>query len=307
MKGEGMDGSQCVRRTAENQRKAVRSTVSQTELLPLEKENDQRKRQIESLQREIEALRGQLEECRGKARALTGSPCLERGRAALDAEELWTQLERGREGGRQQLHILQSQKERLMLELQNTKAAHDRFREDVALTVTDLQKQKDELLYQIEETKIFYDKVRAENSGLRERVEALLRELSSRPRPDPHAHPALPHIHTVTTNTEMLVVSHHVSEQCATGMGAEGRCCFNGCSGFSNSSFPEKHPEPSSMNDNDDNLFKTKDIFKQLKREHNLLLDVMLILYKRGWFVEDAVPYVKRTLRKCGMRLNDVD
>ncbi|XP_064174240.1 LOW QUALITY PROTEIN: uncharacterized protein si:ch211-63b16.4 [Anguilla rostrata] len=252
-----------------------------------------------------------------------------------------------REKDRQQLRLLQEQKEDLMSELQDSKAEHDRFKEDVVLTVTGLQKQKKELLSEIEETKIFCDKIRAENASLREQVEALLAELRSRPRPDAHAHPSAPHVHTVTTNTEMLVVSHHVSQQCATGAGTgrspslseqqllssvpnsiafnyqmnimclhlflvfffllEGGCFFTGCTGFPSSSFPGKQPEYSTMKDIDDSLPKMKDIFKQLKREHGLLLDVMLVLYRRGWFAEDAVPYVRRTLRKCGMRLKDMD
>lgn len=36
------------------------------------------------------------------------------------------------------------------------------------------------------------------------------------------------------------------------------------------------------------------------KRERNLLLDVMVIMYERRWFVEEAVPHVRRALRKCG-------
>ncbi|KAI1894757.1 hypothetical protein AGOR_G00119030 [Albula goreensis] len=304
--GEGTDCMACMNRTVERQ-KTMKNTLSQTELLTLEKESDQRKQLIESLQRETEALRVQLEECRGKERALTGSLRVEQDRAALGPEDLWTQLERGRQGDRQQLRVLQSQKDSLMLELQDTRTAYEGFREDAALTVTDLQKQKDELVSQIEETEIFYNKVRAENAGLREQVEALLRELSSRPCTDPHAHPGPSHIRTVTTNTEMLVVSHHMSQNCASGMGAGSRCCFSGCTGFTNCTFPGKHLDPSRMDKNEENPLKTKVIFKQLKREHNLLLDVMLILYKRGWFMEDAIPYVKRTLRKCGMTLNDMD
>ncbi|XP_076834819.1 uncharacterized protein LOC143480842 isoform X2 [Brachyhypopomus gauderio] len=47
--------------------------------------------------------------------------------------------------------------------------------------------------------------------------------------------------------------------------------------------------------------------YKQLRREHSLLLDVMLVLYKREWFLQDAVPYVRRTLTKCGLTLGDAD
>ncbi|KTG03960.1 hypothetical protein cypCar_00005643 [Cyprinus carpio] len=44
-----------------------------------------------------------------------------------------------------------------------------------------------------------------------------------------------------------------------------------------------------------------------MRREHSLLLDVMLVLYRREWFLQDAIPYVRRTLRKCGLRPEDID
>lgn len=43
------------------------------------------------------------------------------------------------------------------------------------------------------------------------------------------------------------------------------------------------------------------------RREHSLLLDVMLVLYRREWFTREAMPYVRRTLSKCGMRMDDMD
>ncbi|XP_036403065.1 kinesin heavy chain [Megalops cyprinoides] len=293
----------------------------QADVIPVENDSNQNRQQTDSLRRETAELRAQLEECRS-----THTARRDRGRTALHQEE----LERRGEAFQQQIQSLQSQKESLVLELQRTKAEHSRLTESFALTLNDLQKQKDKLLSQVEETKMLYEKVRSENGGLREQVEALLRECSSRPCPDLRGNPGPPHVHTVTTNTEMLVVSHQVSQQCASGrdtsvantallltaeyitlisflMFLEGQCCFNSCNGFQSSAFPGKPTEPSTMNDYDDNLLKTKDTFKQLRREHSLLLDVMLVLYKRGWFADDAVPYVQRTLRKCGLRLNDVD
>lgn len=48
-------------------------------------------------------------------------------------------------------------------------------------------------------------------------------------------------------------------------------------------------------------------LFLSRKREHSLLLDVMLVLYKREWFTQEAVPYVRRTLNKCGMRVDEMN
>lgn len=48
-------------------------------------------------------------------------------------------------------------------------------------------------------------------------------------------------------------------------------------------------------------------LFLSRRREHSLLLDVMLVLYKREWFAQEAVPYVRRTLSKCGMKVDEMN
>ena len=56
--------------------------------------------------------------------------------------------------------------------------------------------------------------VKSENAVLSERVETLKREANH----GLHGNSGPSHVHTVTTNTEMLVVSHHVSQQCSGGV-----------------------------------------------------------------------------------------
>ncbi|MFT7819394.1 kinesin-like protein K39 isoform X2, partial [Arapaima gigas] len=146
----------------------------------------------------------------------------------------------------------------------------------------------DELVVQIEERKKRQKKVSAENARLREKVEELLNAAGSG-RCSP-GHPD-----GLSASPEMLVVSHRVSERCPA------ECCLH-------SSAPHGSPRsPPVPNDCDDGLLQMKDIFRQLRREHSLLRDVMLISYRRQWFREDAVPYVRRTLRKCGTQLDPLD
>uniref|UniRef100_UPI00398F430D histone H2B type 1 n=1 Tax=Pristiophorus japonicus TaxID=55135 RepID=UPI00398F430D len=57
----------------------------------------------------------------------------------------------------------------------------------------------------------------------------------------------------------------------------------------------------------EEEIRKVKEMYKQLKRERNLLLDVMTIMYTRRWFVDEAIPYIKRTLRKCSIKSEDMD
>ncbi|XP_078492099.1 uncharacterized protein LOC100178231, partial [Ciona intestinalis] len=46
---------------------------------------------------------------------------------------------------------------------------------------------------------------------------------------------------------------------------------------------------------------KNREVLIQLKRERNLLRDVMKIMYCRQWFTEEGKPHVKRTLRRVGI------
>ncbi|XP_077969857.1 uncharacterized protein LOC120331394 isoform X2 [Styela clava] len=46
---------------------------------------------------------------------------------------------------------------------------------------------------------------------------------------------------------------------------------------------------------------RNREVLIQLKRERNLLCDVMKIMYCRQWFLDEAEPHVKRTLRRVGI------
>ncbi|XP_058255809.1 uncharacterized protein si:ch211-63b16.4 isoform X2 [Hemibagrus wyckioides] len=201
---------------------------------------------------------------------------------------------------------------------------YEELRKSTALSITQLQKEKAELLSHIDDTKSCYERVCLENAELKAKLEALLKESNSRPcsgcngDTDTHGSSAhtnvrnshtdthSSHTHTVTTNTEMLVVSHSVCQQCTSELPQDkgNKCCFSSCSGFHESSEP---PEPTSHTCRCEPTLHKPNLYKQLRREHSLLLDVMLVLYKREWFLQDAMPYVRRTLKKCGLTLDDSD
>ncbi|XP_072565634.1 uncharacterized protein [Paramormyrops kingsleyae] len=241
----------------------------------------------ESLQREPEVLQDQWGECSGREEELARQLQEQTDPAVLEAQDLRVWLERDR----LQLHSLEHQKETLSLELEDVRVKYARFQEEAALVMADLQREKDDLLSQIEEREKSYEKVALENADLRLKVDALLGEVGPGGPPDPRGP------HRLTASTELVVLSHHVSHCYSKTQYPD--YCIQSASGVV--------AEPVVMSDSDGNPLATKEIFRQLRREHSLLRDVMLILYRRRWFVDDAVPYVRRTLRKCGAKLDPLD
>ncbi|XP_028846039.1 kinesin-like protein KIF3B [Denticeps clupeoides] len=284
---------------AERQEEGEGSTMCKSQLVHLESEGSRSGFQTSEL-----GLREQRQHSTERERALMDKLQSEHTRAE---QELPSDLEKSRRSDRQEICTLRQHVERLLSELENAAAEQERFKGNAALTVAQLQKDKAEMMSHIENKKIYYEKVKLENAGLREQMDALLSQMNSRPYYSPHGSGGLPHVHTVTTNTELLLLTQHTSQQCMTDLPTERKCCFNGCSGFQDGSKTEKCSEPSNMSEDESSLQKTKDTFKQLRREHSLLLDVMLILYKREWFAEEAMPYVRRTLSKCGMSVEGMD
>ncbi|TRY83788.1 hypothetical protein DNTS_035360 [Danionella cerebrum] len=83
--------------------------------------------------------------------------------------------------------------------------------------------------------------------------------------------------------------------------------CFSPNAGFQQTEELFSEKSETRTNSCEQPMYKAQSHYKQLKREHSLLLDVMLVLYRREWFLQDALPYVRRTLRKCGLRPEDMD
>ncbi|XP_026141814.1 kinesin heavy chain isoform X1 [Carassius auratus] len=261
------------------------------------------------LQTEAEELRSELSKCREREKMLTQTLHSERERLTQDIQNLLTQLNSTRERNSQLVSTHNNQRESLLAELQTSREELKRFRESVSLTLSQLETEKAELMSHLEDIKSSYEKVCLENAGLRQKLKSFLREINSAPftessSPDTNSS----HTHTVTTNTEMIVVSHQVSQQCPAGVTQGSECCFSQCEEFQH---PEVEFTEKSETTNNGNceqpLYKPQTLYKQLRREHSLLLDVMLVLYRREWFLQDAIPYVRRTLRKCGLRPEDID
>ncbi len=198
------------------------------------------------------------------------------------------------------------------------------------------------------------------------------------------------HTHAVTTNTEMIVVSHHVSQQCPAGvtqgkrstyspllpcekktatsalfiisvfrlhvtfyvndvvfgMPAGSKCCFSQYEEFQH---PEEEFTGKSETTNNINceqpLYKPQNLYKQLwapvikqtyahvSSEYEFIGVIFDCQSLCSWFcvvsagggstvcywmwcwfcteesgfLQDAIPYVRRTLRKCGLRPEDID
>ncbi|XP_065111224.1 uncharacterized protein [Paramisgurnus dabryanus] len=254
------------------------------------------------VQTEAEGLRAELVLCCEREKVLTPTLYSERQRLTQDAQELHAQLSKAWEQNNQLVSALHIQQEKL----QSSREELEHFQEKTSLTLNQLEREKVELMSRLEDTKTSYEKVCLENSSLRQKLKSFLLEINSTPfSGSSTADTNTSHMHTVTTNTEMIVVSHHVSQQCPTGPTQGSECCFNQFQ-HPEVKFIEKS-EITNGSDCEQTLYKPKNVYKQLRREHSLLLDVMLVLYRREWFLQDAIPYVRRTLRKCGLKPEDID
>ncbi|XP_048865390.1 uncharacterized protein si:ch211-63b16.4 [Brienomyrus brachyistius] len=250
-------------------------------------EEDRENERLPILQGEPEALQDQWGEYSGREEELARQLQEETDPAVLEAQDLRALLEKDQ----LQLHSLERQKENLSLELEDVRVKYAIFQEEAALVMADLQREKDDLLSQIEERGKSYEKVAMENMDLKVKMDALLGKVGPGGPPDPRSP------HRLTTSTELVVLSHHVSHCYSKTQYPD--YCIQSAAGIAD--------ENTVTSDSDGNPLATKEIFRQLRREHSLLRDVMLILYRRRWFVDDAVPYVRRTLRKCGAKLGPPD
>ncbi|KAI7804745.1 putative kinesin heavy chain-like, partial [Triplophysa rosa] len=252
------------------------------------------------VQTEADGLKADLCVCREREKFLIETLHSERQRTTQDTQELYVQLNRVQEQNNQLMSTLHKQRENLLAELQSSREELEK-QENASLTINQLRTEKGELMSHLEDTKSSYEKVCMENSSLRQKLKSFLREINSAPFSGSSGADTDTHMHTVTTNTEMIVVSHHVSQQGPASPKQGSQCCF------SQFQHPEMESETTNSSDCERHLYKPKNLYKQLRREHSLLLDVMLVLYRREWFLQDAIPYVRRTLRKCGLKPEDID
>ncbi|XP_053880501.1 uncharacterized protein LOC128835124 isoform X7 [Malaclemys terrapin pileata] len=152
------------------------------------------------------------------------------------------------------------------------------------------QQQTDAYLREIAEMKTCIEKLGTENSSLMEKMKALENRSS-----------CCCLASVVHGNAEVLTISHHST----FGVDAESPHCFNSCGGATCNSGTQRGKCVAGTSSVEDDEIGMKEMYKQLKRERNLLLDVMLLMYTRRWFLEEAIPYIRRTLRKCGVNSED--
>lgn len=274
--------------------------TDEKELSKLEAENKRKQEQIDNLLNEIEELKAQLDKIQeneySEAQKIKNKHC----KLVYDMEELKSQFEKSQEKEQQHFSEVEREKESIQLQLETTKSELERLKKRRALTLSELRKEKDACLAEIEDLKAYTEKMRAENNLLLDRIHTFEQDLAKGT-----LCPCLPsHTYAVPPNTEMLVISHQVSQQSTYSFGTGLRNCCCGCHGAMVQDFSSPKCA-ATRGPLEEEMIRFKDVYRQMKRERNLLLDVMEIMYARRWFLEEAVPHVKRALKKCGVIYED--
>ncbi|XP_069464326.1 polyamine-modulated factor 1-binding protein 1-like isoform X2 [Ambystoma mexicanum] len=276
--------------------------MNASEMSRLEEENIRKQEKIDSLLTEIEDFKAQLVKIQENGKADAQKMKSKNSKLVTDLEELQSQFEKTQEKEKRHILALEQEKEIILLQLETTKSELEKLKKRRALTLSELRKEKDTCLAEIEELKAGTEKMRLENESLLDRIHTFEQELAKRT-----LCPGLPsHTYAIPPSTEMLVISHQVSQPTAypIATGLRNGCC-TGHGGVMQDFSVSKCV--ATQNPLDEDTIRFKDMYKQLKRERNLLLDVMEIMYTRRWFLEEAVPHVKRALKKCGVFPEDVD
>ncbi|KAM4692982.1 uncharacterized protein O3C94_003721 [Discoglossus pictus] len=265
----------------------------------LEEKNKEKQDQIDCLLIEIEELKAQLHKMQDDERKQEHFFNSKQSKLAFDVEDLKLQIERAKEHEKLKVSNLDAEKENILIQLESTKNELEKYKKRKSFLVAELRKEKDCCLMEIEKLKAFTEKVKAENASLSDTVKLLQQDLDSR---------ALCSCFTpqvYSAGAEVLLISHRDSPEHAHAVGTDYNyqeicSCGQKIKSLSSSS-------KEAMTQMEEDEVRVKELYKQLKRERNLLLDVMVIMYDRRWFLEEAVPHVKRALRKCGAFSEDAD
>ncbi|KAM7172214.1 uncharacterized protein RBU57_003320 [Macrochelys suwanniensis] len=208
----------------------------------------------------------------------------------VEMEELKAQLQRLQNNEETQAQMTKMKQSKLVLEIEELKSQLEKTKEKERQKVSVLENEKDACLREIADMKTCIEKMSTENSSLLEKMKALENRsccccLAS----------------VVHGNSEIQTISRHST----FGVDAESPHYFHSCGGATCNSGTQRGKWVAGTSSVEDDEIGTKEIYKQLKRERNLLLDVMLLMYTRRWFLEEAIPYIRRTLRKCGVNSED--
>ncbi|CAH2253655.1 Hypothetical predicted protein [Pelobates cultripes] len=256
----------------------------------LEENTKDKQEQIDCLLLQVQELKAQLGKTQDAEREQKELFKSRQSKLAFDVEDLKLQLQRAKEHEKLKVSNLESEKENILNQLENTSTELEKFKKRKSLLIAELRKEKEGCFMEIEKLNTNLEKVKSENIALSDTVKLLQQDLEKRPLCS--SFPA----QVFSGGAEVLLISHN-----AHAVGTD-----------------YKYPELSSCGRNLQNVMsssnkavaddiRVKEMYKQLKRERNLLLDVMLVMYARRWFVEEAVPHVRRALRKCGALPEDTD
>ncbi|XP_053316954.1 rho-associated protein kinase 1-like isoform X2 [Spea bombifrons] len=254
----------------------------------LQERNKDKQEQVDCLI-EVEELRAQLDKMRESEREKEQLFKSKEGKLAFDVEELKQQLHRTKEQEIMRLSALESEKENMRKQLENTNSELEKFKKRRSLLIAELRKEKDCCLMEIEKLNAYVEKVKAENVSLSDTITRLQQDLEKRPAC------SCVTSQVYSAGAEVLLISHRAPPESGYAEYKYHEICSCGRTVHHLSSSSNQ----SAMTQVDGDEIRVKEMYKQLKRERNLLLDVMLIMYARRWFVEEAVPHVRRALRKC--------
>ncbi|XP_072266557.1 uncharacterized protein [Pyxicephalus adspersus] len=255
----------------------------------LEKSNKHKQDQIDILLAEIEELNHQLSAIRNGEKDQEQLFKSKQSKLLSDMEDLKSQLERVKEREKLKVSCLEKEKAELQSQLGQVNAELEKSRKK-RLVITELAKEKECHLQEIEKLNAFSEKMKVENLSLSDTIRTLQQEMEK--RSSSYSSPMY------TAGAEVLLISHRASQEnsCAavTDYKFQEICsCGRTLQNLSSSS----HKSAITHMEEDVSM---REIYRQMKRERNLLLDVMVIMYDRRWFVDEAIPHVRRTLRKCG-------
>ncbi|XP_053140250.1 uncharacterized protein LOC128339825 [Hemicordylus capensis] len=204
--------------------------------------------------------------------------------------EMEAHLERTPNTERTQTQQTEVNQSKMVSEMEELKALLEKAKEQEEEKTTHLEIEKEACLEEIAQLKKCIEKVRVQNDALLEKVKMLQKALINQSPSWKLCSTAL--------NTEVLTISH--SDTAGAGfpeiIPAYSQYDDDAGATYGSSKANGKYVDGTILMKHD-----AKDTYKQLERERNLLLDVMVIMYTRRWFLEEAIPYIRRTLKKCGI------
>ncbi|XP_056423717.1 golgin subfamily A member 6-like protein 22 isoform X3 [Hyla sarda] len=260
--------------------------ASSEDYLKLEKSNREKQEKIGCLLRETEELNTKLNTIQNTEKDQEQLLKSEQKKFISDIEDLKSQLEKAKERENLKVFSLEGEKAEILMQLETTKADLERLKKRRSPVIAELLKEKDCYLLEIEKLKAYSEKMKEENLSLSDTIKALQQELDKRSISSCFSPPVY------TAGAEVLLISHRNAPEYTHTEATDYKFQEIGTCGRA----PPSYKSSSAVEE--DNTMK--EIYRQMKRERNLLLDVMVIMYERRWFVEEAVPHVRRALRKCG-------